>query len=725
MDIAALLRQAIGFHQAGNLAEAGRVYGEILAREHQNFAARQFLALVRLEEGRNQEALTEITTALATRPHAPEARAIRGNILIRLHRPDEALKDFDQAIAAKPDYAEALYNRGNCRAQLGDPEAAVADYSRALALHQDYEPALTNRGNALSKLRRFPEALADYEAAVRLAPADPLAHYHRGNALKGLQRFDEALAAYERALALDPNNAAAWNNRGLVLRELAQPSAALASFDRALSLDPADAAALFNRGTLQWMAFGRYELALADLEEVVRLAPDHDYARGNLLHLKMYGGDWRSFDEEKARIDRSVRGGKRVVEPFVYQAISESLEDLLACAKIQASLYPAASIGANSSRAHRKIRVGYVSGEFGAQATQYLAAGLYERHDREQFEIVAFDAGESDQSPMRARLETAFDRFVPISNLTDQAAAERIRAEEIDLLVNLNGYFGKHRTGVFALRPAPVQVNYLGFPGTLGEPFMDYILADRIVIPDRERRYFSEQVVWLPGCYQVNDDKRQIADAPVSRAAEGLPEKGFVFCNFNQSYKLTPAMFAVWLRLLQKVEGSVLWLLAGAGPFARHLRQEAQRQGVDGARLVFAPRQSLDQHLARLSLADIFLDSLPYNAHTTASDALWAGVPLVSCRGQAFAGRVAASLLSAIGLPELITEDLKTYEALAARLGREAGQLQSLRDKLAKNRLTQPLFDTDRSRRHIEAAYRRMWEIAQRGEEPRSFAIEG
>jgi predicted O-linked N-acetylglucosamine transferase (SPINDLY family) len=324
---------------------------------------------------------------------------------------------------------------------------------------------------------------------------------------------------------------------------------------------------------------------------------------------------------------------------------------------------------------------------------------------------------------MRARLETTFDEFIPISHLTDREAAERIRDAEIDILVNLNGYFGKHRMGVFARRPAPIQVNYLGFPGTLGAPYMDYILADRIVIPDAERRYFTEQVVWLPDCYQVNDDKRRIANQRVSRAEEGLPEAGFVFCNFNQSYKLVPEIFAIWMRLLKQTEGSVLWLMEGHGDFVRHLRQEAERQGVAGERLVFAQHQPLDRHLARLSLADLFVDSLPYNAHTTASDALWAGVPLVTCRGRAFAGRVAASLLNAVGLSELIAEDWTAYEALAMSLARELARLRSLKDRLAQNRLTYPLFDTDRFRRHIEAAYRQMWEIARRGEAPRHFGI--
>ena len=724
MDLTSLFSQAIGFHQGGKLDDAGRLYGEILKREPANFTARQLLALVRFQQGKNREALGQITAALAITPDSPEALATQGNILIKLHRLEEALESFDRAIARKPDYAEALYNRGNCRQYLGQYEDAVADYTSALALHPDYEPALTNRGNALGKLGRFSEALPDYEKAQQLRPGDPLALYHRANALKDLQRFADALACYDAALTGNPDFAAAWNNRGSALRELGRPQEALASFDRALALIPGDAAALFNRATLQWTAFERHEAALHDLENVIARNPEYPYARGNLLHLRMYGGDWRDFEEQKFLIDQGVRAGQRIVEPFVYQAISDVPEDLEACAKIHAAHDPAGPALWRKGRPPRKkIRVGYVSGEFRAQATQYLAAGLYERHDREQFEIVAFDNGQSDGSAMRQRLEAAFDRVIDISRLTDREAAGKILSEEIDIAVNLNGYFGKQRMGVFALRPAPIQVNYLGFPGTLGAPYIDYILADRIVIPGEERRFYSEQVVWLPDCYQVNDDRRVAGGAPPPRAAEGLPEKAFVFCNFNQSYKLTPEMFTLWMRLLKQVEGSVLWLLESNAAFPLHLRQEAERQGVAGARLIFARTKPLDQHLARLSLADLFLDSLPYNAHTTASDALWAGVPLLTCRGHAFAGRVAASLLSAIGLPELITADLGAYEALALALARDPGLLRSFRARLAQNRASHPLFDTDRFRRAIETAYRRMWEIAQHGEAPYAFQV--
>jgi protein O-GlcNAc transferase len=368
--------------------------------------------------------------------------------------------------------------------------------------------------------------------------------------------------------------------------------------------------------------------------------------------------------------------------------------------------------------------VGYVSGEFRDQATAFLTAGLYECHDKDKFEIVAFDNGWSTNSHIRRRLESAFDRFIRISNLSDRAAAEKILGEEIDILVSLNGYFGEHRMGVFAQRPAPVQVNYLGFPGTLGADYIDYILGDRFVIPQDEQQYYTEKVVYLPGSYQVNDSRRHMPRGVPTRSENQLPGTGFVFCSFNMSYKITPAMFAVWMRILKKVEGSVLWLLESNTAFSKNLRYEAERHGVAGDRLVFAPFVAMEKQLNRLQLADLFLDSLPCNAHTTASDALWAGVPLVTCPGKTFPGRVAASLLHAIDLPELVTANLEDYEALAVKLADDPAFLQAIRQKLAHNRQTTSLFDTDRFRQHIETAYAKMWEIFQRGEAPQSFSVE-
>ena len=350
-------------------------------------------------------------------------------------------------------------------------------------------------------------------------------------------------------------------------------------------------------------------------------------------------------------------------------------------------------------------------------------AELFERHDKNRFELFAFDNGWDDASEMRDRIEKAFTEIVDITRLSDLGAAALIKQKQIDILVDLNGYFGLAREGIFSHRPCPVQVNYLGFPGTLGVDYMDYILADRHVIPPEHAAFYAEKVVYLPDTYQVNDSRRAIAERTPTRAEVRLPETGFVFCCFNNNYKITPDVFDVWMRLLRNVRDSVLWLLEDNPLASSNLRREAEERGVAPERLVFAPRLKPDEHLARHALADLFLDTLPCNAHTTASDALWAGLPLLTCMGGTFPGRVAGSLLNAVGLPELITHDLESYEARALELASTPPMLIDLRTRLARNRLTHPLFDTDRFRRHIESAYVTMWERYRRSDPPESFAV--
>jgi predicted O-linked N-acetylglucosamine transferase (SPINDLY family) len=373
---------------------------------------------------------------------------------------------------------------------------------------------------------------------------------------------------------------------------------------------------------------------------------------------------------------------------------------------------------------HGKIRIGYVSGEFRYQATSILIAELFERHDKDRFALYAFDNGWDDRSSLRARINRACDEVIDISGLDDAAAATAIRQREIDILVDLNGYFGSDRTGVFARKPAPVQVNYLGFPGTMGADYMDYIIADAVVIPPEQRTFYTEKVVYLPDAYQANDTKRRFAERVPAREEFGLPEQAFVFCCFNNTYKITPDMFDIWMRLLGRVEGSVLWLLQHNELTPRNLRREAEQRGIAPERLVFAKGIPLEEHLARHRLADLFLDTLPYNAHTTGNDALWAGLPLVTCQGATFPGRVASSLLRAAGLPELIAGSLAEYEELALKLAQDRALLASLKAKLARNRETCALFNSERFARHIEAAYTTMWERSRRGDAPESFAIE-
>jgi protein O-GlcNAc transferase len=717
-----LLQQAMALHQAGRLGEAEQLYQQVLAASPGDYAALHLMGLLRLMQNRLPEALTFMQAALKVQPGAPETLANYGIALSGLGRQEEALAALDGVVRARPDDSKAWSNRGSIRHRLGRTEEALADFERALALDGGNLDALNNRGLSLQALRRPVEALASFDAMLVRAPDYPEGRNNRGLVLRALGRTEEALAEFDNVVAAQPDHAGAWVNRAALLWRLEKLDEALESYGRALAINPDLLEALESRANLLWTRKQALAPAIADLERAASIAPDHAYLRGALLHLKMHAGDWRNFAADKAALDAAVRAGKPAVLPYVYQGLSDSPADLLTCARIYtAREYPAAARRmAIGPRKPGRIRIGYVCGEFRAQATMYLAAGLFEQHDRSRFEIIAFDNGRDDGSAMRARVMASFDKFISIAQLSDADAAAVIRAEEVDILVNLNGYFGSMRMGVFALSPAPIQVNYLGFPGTLGADYMDYIIADGTVIPDGEDRFFAEKVVRLPGSYQINDSKRTVVGA-TRRAEHGLPENAFVFCHFNYGYKILPDHFALWLRLLKQTPGSVLWLLSGDPLLTQNLKAEAGRQAVDPQRLIFAPPLPLEAHLARMALGDLFLDSLPYNAHTTASDALWAGLPLLTCRGAAFAGRVAASLLQAMALPELVTENLADYESLALTLAREPALLKIYRDRLLENWRSAPLFDTIRTTRHIEAAYDAMME--RRGEAPQGFAV--
>jgi predicted O-linked N-acetylglucosamine transferase (SPINDLY family) len=475
------------------------------------------------------------------------------------------------------------------------------------------------------------------------------------------------------------------------------------------------------------MKLGRPADAVPVLSRLREIAPHRPYVVGDLLYAKMLCCDWAGFGELAAAVQRGMQDSRPVMSPFGYMAIAESEPDLKTCATIYSADHfpPVMNDFSGRRRPRGKIRIGYSSGEFRAQATSFLMAELWELHDRSRFELVAFDNGWDDGSPMRARIAAAFDEMIDITRLSDVDAAALVNRKAIDILVNLNGFFGEPRQGVFACRPSPIQVNYLGYPGTLGASYMDYLIADEIVIPPSSRSFYTEKVVTLPGCYQPNDRRRPIADQIPSRADLGLPPDAFVFCCFNNHYKLTPRMFDIWTRLLAQIEGSVLWLIQDDQASADNLRREAGARGIASERLVFAPRQPLPLHLARHAAADLFLDTLPCNAHTTASDALWAGLPVLTARGTTFPGRVGASLLTAVGLPEMVAADLGQYEARALELARSRPALEAVRRKLAANRATAPLFDAPRFVRHIEDAYSRIYERHQAGLPPDHMEVAG
>lgn len=563
------------------------------------------------------------------------------------------------------------------------------------------------------------EALQFFQDCLLLTPQDAMLHFNLAKAFSSLQRDAEALEHHQQAANLDPTNQDIWLNYGRSLDNLRKREEALVCYEKAVTLKPDLMEGWFNKGKI----FGelkRYEEALNAYVMAYQLRPTEPFLLGIILHYKMLICDWVDLEGLYQHIQRELRNGVKVVEPFGFQGISCSEGDLLLAAKIFANeRYP---MNKDHSDMHRprseKIRVAYLCGEFRDQATSVLMTGVYESHDNEEFEIYALDNGWNDQGVLRGRMEKAFKEMIDISLMPDQAVADLIKKLNIDILINLNGYFGEARPNVFAPHPAPIQVNFLGFPGTLGAPYMDYLIADPMVVPPESREFYVEKIAYMPNSYQANDSKRLISDRQFSRSELGLPENSFVYCCFNNNYKITPQTFDGWMRILKAVDGSVLWLIEDNIFAANNLKVEAQKRGVSPDRIIFAARLPLPEHLARHRHADLFLDTLPYNAHTTASDALWAGVPVLTCIGDTFPGRVAASLLSAIGLPELITHSAKEYEELAIGLAHNPDRLQAINHQLQINRLDKPLFNTQLFTKNLENLYKKMYERNQENLEP-------
>lgn len=594
----------------------------------------------------------------------------------------------------------ALHQQRRWQEALEQATALLTRYPRGELLH-------TMTGAILAALGRFAEAVAHYDAAITLADDYVEAYNARGTALIGLNRLDAALASFDRAIQLMPNYAEALFNRGNVLKMQRRLIEALASYDKAIATSPALAQAHNNRGvTLR--ALDRPVEALASHERALELRPDYALAYGEILDLRAHLGLWKDGPRDDGLLEQG--GGNQAIPPFYMLGMTDDPARQLACAKAWAHAkfggIPPVAVRAVAPAS--KIRVGYFSADFHDHATMYLIARLFELHDRERFEIHAFSYGGPAQDAMRRRLLNAVDHFHDVTSLDDGDVARHAQAIGLHIAVDLKGYTGEGRPGIFAHRPAPVQVSYLGYPGTLGTGFMDYILADPIVIPAGQAHFYAERLLHLPNSYQANDDRRLISDRPFTRRDAGLPDDAFVFCCFNNSYKITACEFDVWMRLLAQVEGSVLWLLRGNAAVETNLRREAARRGVDAARLVFADKVPSPEHLARHRCADLFLDTFRYNAHTTASDALWAGLPVLTKLGHSFAARVAGSLLHAVGMPELVTETVEEYERLALAIARDRDRPGALKDKLAQNRHTAPLFDSARFVRDLEAIYARI-----------------
>ena len=647
------------------------------------------VAAHRVGDRRQAEKLYRL--ALSINKHNPDALHLLGVLLAENGQLDEAVQLLRKAAKSNRKSADIRADLGRVYSLLGRTPEALRCYDEALALDPDHPAALINYAGAALQMHFPLRALVILDRLLQREPSSPIALRNRCIALLDLRRYEEVVADADKLLALDRQDAQAWYNRGMALSALRRQEDAFAAFDAAFAIQP----------------------NLPGLE-------------GRRLHAKMFICDWSDIGQDIARLRRHVEEGRNATSPLALLPVSTSLSEQLRCARTYVrDTYPSSTVpvAPRISRHQDRLHIGYVSGDLREHAIAHLTADLFECHDREKFKLFAVSTGLDDGSPIRTRIAAAFDQFLDGRNLPAPAIAEWIRQREIDILINVNGFSGDERTDIFLLRPAAIQVNFLGYPGTMGAPCIDYVIVDPALVDAAEQAHFSEKCVYLPDCYQPNDRRRDISDRRYSRREMALPEEGFVYCCFNNSFKILPDVFDVWMRVLHAVEGSVLWLLE-CGPAERRLKGEAERRGIAADRIVFAPRLPLPEHLSRLRLGDLFLDTLPYNAHTTASDALWAGVPVLTCRGATFAGRVADSLLRAVGLADLVTSSLGDYEAAAVRFGRHPAELAGIKQRLLRNRDTCALFDTPRYARHIEAAYREMWRRQRHDLPPAAFHVD-
>lgn len=607
----------------------------------------------------------------------------------------------------------------------GQLSQAQAIYEAILKIEPKHDQVLHLLGFLYYQRKNYRRALTLIDKAIEINPKIYFFYYDRAKILQDVKKYNAAIASYDKAISLKPNYAEAYLNRGNILQNLNNLKSAVASYNEAIRIKPDYVEAYVNRGTAL-QKIKALDAAATSYEHAIRIKPNYPYLLGAFLHVKMQICEWTDLDKNILKLIDGIEHHQKCSPCFPVLSLIPSLSIQQKVAEILVNDQRLNNSFLGEITTHKKsekIRLGYYSSDFYNHATAHLMAGLFEGHDRSKFEIVAFSFGPKQKDEMQIRLTSAFNQFIDVDSKSDVEIAALSRSLDIDIAIDLKGYTTHSRMNIFAYRAAPIQVNYLGYPGTMSAPYIDYLIADSVLIPKTDQSYYSEKIAYLPNSYQVNDSERKITNKLFTRQELALPESAFVFCCFNNNFKITPCTFDVWMNILKKVDNSVLWLFEDNAVAATNLSKEAERRGIDASRLIFAKRMMNADHLARHKAADLFLDTFIYNAHTTASDALWAGLPVLTVKGNTFASRVAASLLNAIDLPELITDSHEHYESLAVELATNPEKLYAIKTRLEKNRLTTPLFNTALFVQHIEAAYTQMYDRYQENLPPEHIYI--
>jgi len=711
-QIAYLLNLSIQNIHSERLDEAERVLKQVLKVQPKNADALCFLSIVFAYRKDFQQALTYINKSLENQPNNTNTYANKGNILKELGEIFDAKACYEKAIQLDSRNPEAYNNLGNIEQELGNYQKSIGCYNKAIDLQRNYAEAYSNKGNALQKIGSYQDALDCYDKAISLKPGYIDAWLNKGFALSKMKRVKEALDNCDKAIKLNALYPLAWTDKGVILSEAGLHQEAIHCYNKAIEIDQNFLEAWANKGsTLNELKI--LEDSILCFQRAYSLNPNMDFLLGDIVHLKLNLGLWDRLDQDIKLLDLGLSKKKKVASPFKCLSVIDSAEKMqLAAINWVQTKFPSKNLLPKiEKKDHKKIRIGYFSADFKSHPVSFLTSELFEMHDRQKFEIYAFSLRSADEGDhVRKRLISAFDHFIDVENKADIEVAQLARDLEIDIAVDLGGHTEFAPTGIMSYRAAPIQVNYLGYAGTMGADYIDYIIADQVLIPEYDQQFYTEKIAYLPNSFMVDDSARLPSTRVFTREECGLPENAFIYCCFNNSYKFNKTIIGGWARILTSVENSYLWLSENNESFKKNIINEFFNLGIGSNRIIFAKREKLmDDHLARYKLADLFLDTYPYNAHTTAVDSLKAGVPVLTCLGKSFAGRVAASLLNFSNMGEFITTSLEEYEKKAIELALNPEKLSKVKKELINKQKIKPLFDTKKFSENIEAVYAEMY----------------
>ena len=743
------------FQDLNQLEEAVKSFEVVLLIKPELAEMHNNIGVILQELGQVDKSLKHFKLALKIEPNFHEAHNNLGNILKGLNHIDSAIKSYKCAISIKPDYVEAnhslgiiyqdlnqfikannyfnkvikikpdfadvYFNLGSSLQSLDQLSEAIKSYEKALNINPEFTEAYNNLGIALMSLGQLDSAIKNYEKAISIHPKNAEAHLNLGLAYQKLGQLDDSVECYKKSLSAKPDYAEAHNNLGITLMDLGQLTNADESFEKAISINPEYYLAYSNRGNLL-TSQKRFDEALLCYQRAIDIEPYKDFILGNFIHTKMHLCMWSELSTFIELLIKKINSNQKIIKPFALLALIDDPEIQKKATEIYANERHTKIQDLSKFKKvlkHKKIRIGYFSADFREHPVANLTAELYERHNRKEFEIYAFSFGPNTNDEMNLRIKAGVDNFYDVHSMSHIDVVKLSRSMEIDIAVDLGGYTQNSRTEIFAMQAASIQVNYLGYSGTMGVDYMDYLIADHTLIPKNKQSYYSEKIAYLPYSFMVNDTKNKTSKRVFTRAEIGLPLNGFIFCCFNNHYKITPGVFASWMRILSKVDGSVLWLAKGNDIAQNNLIFEAKKHNIDESRIIFASRLNLrEEHLNRIQIAGLFLDTMPYNAHATTSDALQVNLPVLTCIGNSFASRVAASLINSVNLPELITSTKEQYESLAIQLATNPEQLNIIKEKLKNNLSKSPLYNTPLYTQHLESAYLAMYSKHKNGLDP-------